>query len=114
MEKNNPTTINIAQKIAPVISSRDIIDILESAILKTRTKLVNLDFSDVEFISRSSAHALLSMKEDLRRKLLNKKEIFFVNTNENIKTMFRAIAANRAVPKAKPSFKPKKLSINSL
>ena len=33
-----------------------------------------MDFSDVEFTSRSAAHALLTMKEDLHRKLLNKSQ----------------------------------------
>ncbi len=114
MTKENPTIIDVAKKIAPVISSRDITDILRSAISKAKTKSVNLDFSDVEFISRSASHALLTMKEDLHRKFSNKKEIIFINTGENIQTMFRAIAANRAVPRPKPTFKPERINIGSL
>lgn len=114
MDKDNQTTINISKEIAPVISSRDITDNLESAILKSKTKLVNLDFSDVEFVSRSAAHALLLMKENLHRKFLKKKDILFINVNEDIKKMFRIIAANRALPKDKPNFKPKRLNIDAI
>lgn len=114
MKENEKTIINIAKEVAPIISSRDITDVLEGIILKAKTKLVNLDFSDVEFISRSAAHAMLLMKDNLCRKLLNKKEIYFINTNNDTQTMFRAIAANRALPKKKPDFKPKKISITTI
>ena len=70
-----------------------------------------MDFINVKFISRSAAHALLLMKENLR----NKKNISFINTNKDVAEMLRAVAANRIIPKSqKPQFNPEKTNINSL
>lgn len=113
--KNEPKKIiKMAKYFAPVISSRDITDSLESAILKSKSKIVDLDFSDVEFISRSAAHALLSMKEILQRRVVKKKEISFVNANEEVKEMLRIIAANRALPKGKPRFEAERINITKI
>ncbi|MDD4624908.1 MAG: STAS domain-containing protein [Candidatus Pacebacteria bacterium] len=100
----------VSSLLAPIVSSRDVIDILETAVKKTDKKSVDLDFSNVKFISRSSAHALLQMKERLH----TKKEISFVNANEEVTNMLRAVAANRAAPKQKPDFDPKEIDIDSL
>src|SRR4030042_1050018 len=75
-------SINIANLLAPIISSRDIIDILEKSIKKTDSRSVNLDFINVKFISRSAAHALLLMKERLQTKKEKSSPLwqgFFVN-----------------------------------
>ena len=40
-------SINIANLLAPIISSRDIIAILEKSIKKTDSRSVNLDFINV-------------------------------------------------------------------
>ena len=67
------------------------------------------------FVSRSAAHELLAIKEDVQRKFLKKKEIAFVNTNKDITEMFRIVAANRAVPKSQePQFEPQHVTIQSL
>ena len=114
MQNKPQKTIKIAEHIAPIISSRDIADNLENVIIKHKSKVLDLDFSNVEFISRSAAHALLSMKEDLQRRLMKKKEISFTNTNKEVEKMFRIIAANRALPKAKPKFKAEIFNITKL
>ncbi len=109
--KKSHKNLIISRLLAPILSSRDVVDILEKIIKKTDTKSVNLDFSDVKFISRSAAHALLLMKERLR----TKKDISFINTNEDAMNMLRAVAANRIVSKKqKPEFNPEKININSL
>jgi len=101
----------VSRILAPIISSRDIIDILEKTIKKTDTRSIDLDFSDVKFISRSATHALLLMKERLQAK----KDISFLNTNEDVTNMVRIVAANRIIPKKKkPKFNPEKIDINSL
>lgn len=101
----------ISDLLASIISSRDIVDILEKIIKKIDNKSVDLDFSNVKFVSRSAAYALLSMKE----KLQAKKNIHFINTNKNVAIMLRTVAANRIIPqKQKPEFSPKKTDINSL
>jgi len=70
-----------------------------------------LDFVDVKFISRSAAHSLLLLKERLQAK----KDISFINTNEDVTNMLCVMAANRAVPKKqKPDFNPQIIDINSL
>ncbi len=111
IKKEKKTSIDVANLLAPIISSRDIVSILEKFIKKTNTRLVDLDFINVIFISRSATHALLLMKENLRAK----KSILFINTNKNVAEMLRAVAANRAVPKSqKPKFNLEKININSL
>lgn len=99
MTKLDKFTINIAKVLAPIVGSRDLMPILAEAVNKADATSVDLDFSEVEFVSRSATHALLLMKEDLQRKWLNKKYIVFINASENVQEMFRIVAANRAIPK---------------
>ena len=99
MKKTNKKVINVAKILAPIVGSRDLMSVLAEAINKADAKSVDLDFREVEFVSRSAAHALLLMKEDLQRKWLNKKYIAFVNASKNVQEMFRVVASNRAVPK---------------
>ncbi|MEK7167483.1 MAG: STAS domain-containing protein [Patescibacteria group bacterium] len=115
IRKSTNTTINIAYRIAPIISSRDVVDNLENDISKLKTEMVCLDFAEVDFISRSAAHEFLSLKEKLKRRLLKKKEVVFINTNDDVKKMLRIVAANGAVPeRSKPMFEAKAVSISSL
>ncbi|MDP2586669.1 MAG: STAS domain-containing protein [Candidatus Komeilibacteria bacterium] len=114
MEKTIKNTIKIADLVAPVISSRDIAVILKSSILKSNFSIVELDFSNVEFISRSAAHSLLLMKEDLKRSFFKKRDVILINTNEEVSKMLRIIAANRVSPKSKPDFKAEKVDITTL
>lgn len=114
-KSQNSTTIKLNKLLAPIISSRDVVDVLEDIIKKTDNKLVILDFSNVKFISRSAAHALLLLKEKFENKVSSKKELSFVNADNNIAEMLRIVAANRAFPKIKkPEFNPKKIDITSL
>ena len=116
MKKINKATIKLANVIAPIVGSRDLVDLLEKSVSKSKTYSVELDFRNVKFVSRSAAHALLIMKEDfLRKSPSSKKDISFVNVNEDIETMLRTVAANRALPKKKEiEFKPERMDINSL
>ena len=109
--KKSHKNLIITRLLAPILSSRDVVDILEKIIKKTDVKSVDLDFSNVKFVSRSVAHALLLMKERLQAK----KDIFFINTPEDVVNMLRVVAANRIVSKKqKPEFNPRKIDINSL
>lgn len=111
----NTTTLAIADIIAPIVSSRDIVNKLKNNISKLKAEMVYLDFAKVDFISRSAAHELLSLKEDFRRKLFKKKEVDFINTNDDVKKMLRVVAMNKAVPeKNKPKFEAEVININSL
>jgi len=114
LKKINKNIINIAKTIAPVVSSRDLIMNLKKEISQCLDNEIQLDFSQVEFVSRSAAHSLLTLKEDLQRQT-NKKEIAFINTNEEISKMLRLVAANRALPqKNMPEFQAKTVDIKSL
>lgn len=110
--KQKSTKINIAIKIAPILSSRDVVRDLAKLIKKAKTSLVKLDFKKVDFVSRSAAHELLLLKERFARQ---SKTISFVNANQDIAKMLRAVAANRALPPKKPTdFKAPVVNIKSL
>jgi len=115
MEKEPKTVIDVAKNLAEVVASRDITDILKPLIENTDTRLVDLDFKNTSAISRSAAHELLLIKEDLARAIAWKKEISFINTNKDIESMLRVIAANRALPKTeKATPKIQKTDLKSL
>lgn len=112
---NKHSTINVAKELAPILASRDITAKLASLVAKTESRSVDLDFSEVEFISRSAAHELLSLKNDFKNKWFKNKELNFVNVNDNIKEMLRVVAANIAMPKSeKVEYKVERVDINSL
>lgn len=111
----NNITIKISESVAPIISSRDVVAFIEEMINKADSKSVELDFSNVKFVSRSAAHALLLMKDKFSRKILRKKDILFRNASKDVIQMFRVVAANRAFPgKHDLDSKPKLIDINSL
>lgn len=88
----------MATLIAPVIHSRDAVELVRNVIEKTdAVTSVVLDFNEVEFISRSAAHELLVLKENLKQ--AKNTDIVFTNTNKDVNGMLRIVAANRAVPK---------------
>ena len=97
MHQNQQKTLDMATLIASVIHSRDAVKLVQDAIEKTDVMSVSLDFANVEFISRSAAHELLVLKENLKQ--TKNKDIVFTNTNKDVNEMLRIVAANRAVPK---------------
>ena len=112
MKKDPKAVIKVVRVLAPMISSRDVIDLLKAQVLKSDAKSVVLDFTNVDFISRSAAHELLVIKEELHVK---NREISFENTTKDVSEMLRVVAANRALPKSeKPKFEPEKVDISSL
>lgn len=108
------STINVASVVAPVLASRDVISALKSEVEKNTAQQVQLNFTDVEFVSRSAAHELLRLKEQLLAQD-SKREVEFINTNEEVSQMLRTVASNRAVPKKSSQIAPlKTVSINDL
>lgn len=114
MKEKTTNKVNVAKVLASIIGSRDVIDDLRDSVAQVDVKTVELDFSEVDFVSRSAAHALLSMKEDFKRKLVGKKEVTFTNVNSSIKEMLRIVAANKALPKEKPDFQAERVDISHL
>jgi anti-anti-sigma regulatory factor len=94
-------TIDVAAIVAPVLASRDLISTLKNEIEKTAAKQVQLDFSNVEFVSRSAAHELLRLKETITAQA-SKISIEFINANDEVARMLRTVASNRAIPKDAP------------
>ncbi|MBU4488262.1 MAG: hypothetical protein KKI13_04265 [Candidatus Omnitrophica bacterium] len=93
--------IAVSKKLAPIVGSRDVAYSLKNLIEKIHARAIDLDFQDVEFVSRSAAHELLVLKEKFNKRLFWKKAINFINTSDNVADMFRTVAANRALPKQK-------------
>lgn len=93
---NKKNSINLLKKIAKNISSRDVVQKLNPIIEKINAKRIELDFNDIEFISRSAAHELLLIKEKWFYK--QKKKLIFQNTNDDVKKMIKAVASSRAIP----------------
>lgn len=101
-------SLNVAEHIAPVIGSRDVLNVLREKIEKAETQPVVLDFTDVEFISRSAAHALLKLQEDL----LNTE---FVNTNQAVSDMLEIVAKSKTQPKkSNANFHPRRVDFDML
>jgi len=114
-KNQNSTIVNVAELLAAIISSRDVAEVLETEIKKADTESVVLNFANVKFISRSAAHSLLLLKDKLKNKFLYKKDVSFINADNDVLEMLRIVAANRAYPKnEKPEFNPEKIDINSL
>ncbi|MFH1537107.1 MAG: STAS domain-containing protein [Patescibacteria group bacterium] len=114
MNNKSTKTIDITQKTATIISSRYIVNNdLKMAINKIKTRNINLDFKNVEFISRSAAHALIILKEDLLRQS-PKKELHFINMPDEVEKMIKIVAASKAVPSKDIEFNPKSVSIATL
>jgi len=105
-------TIYLEKEIASIISSRDIFSIIESKIEEDSSDFINLDFSNVDFVSRSAAHELVLLQEKYRLKGIF---VSFVNTNKDIREMIRVVASNRVLPNTKDSeFKPQIVNIKEL
>jgi len=92
-------TIEVAKVIAPILSSRDVIETLEQLIIKSQKKRIILDFKNVKFVSRSAAYELLKLKEKVFYK--NKKQIRFVNLSPNVSQILKVVAAQLAVEEKK-------------
>ena len=58
----NVYTIKIKDTIASTINSRDIVAKISKIIKKVPAKTIVLDFSNVDFVSRSATHELLKLK----------------------------------------------------
>jgi len=101
VKKTKTINIDVAKNLAPIVGSRDVVASLKTTIEKAYAKAINLDFSAVEFVSRSAAHELLVLKEKLNKSFFKKKAINFINASDNVTEMFRTVAANRALPKSK-------------
>lgn len=116
MNQNNSTILKMVDLLAPILSSRDVItDVIKIALKHTNTRLVFLDFIDVKFISRSVAHELLMIQNQFEHTIFQKKEIRFINMNEDVRKMFAIVKDSKTHSEhTKIEFNPKKIDIDSL
>jgi anti-anti-sigma regulatory factor len=114
MEKKSKK-LKVSSLLSCSISSRDaVIEILEKEILMLSEAIVYLDFTKIDFISRSAAHELLKMKERFENRKSDRKDIIFLNPDSNVAAMIRIVAANKAYTPNKKSFNPEKVDIGQL
>lgn len=115
MRKKSIKVINVAHKLAIIVASRDITHNLKQLVLAARLPKVSLDFQDVEFVSRSAAHELLVLREELSKKSPHAVELSFINTDEHVANMLKIVDSSRISPKKRPSnLHIKKISFDSL
>ena len=112
MDENKSLTVNVAEMIAPIVGSRDMIEIIRGHIAHSPVEAVYLDFANVSFISRSAAHELLLMQAAMHQK---GQQLSFINAHPDVAEMIRIVAANRALPqKQKCQFEPERVDAHSL
>lgn len=103
MKTERTKIIDVAAKLAAILASRDITRSLKKLILAARTPEVSLDFKNVEFISRSAAHELLLLQDELAKWPPQAIALSFINTNKDVAAMFQVVASSRISPKKRPS-----------
>jgi anti-anti-sigma regulatory factor len=115
MKKECMKIIDVADKIATIVASRDIAHTLSKLILAVRASEVSLDFKNVEFISRSAAHELLLLQDELAKWVPQAIALSFINTNKHVVDMLKVVASSRISPKKPPSdLHIKTISLDSL
>jgi hypothetical protein len=87
---NYPTTISVFKSIGPLVHTRESSKILMKLIEQDQCDSIELDFSKVEYISRSFADQFYADKINCTEKL--KKNIIVSNANETVIHMLNAIA----------------------
>jgi hypothetical protein len=98
-------TIRLADEVSRMVNSRDVLRCVSEADLRNAKDVtaLNFDFSGVSFLSRSAAHELLKIQDEMRSKSI---EVDFSNTEHEVADMIRMVAANRALPRREIVFSP--------
>lgn len=99
--------IDVSRLIAPILSSRDVFDILDRAVLDSAEKEVVFDFVNVRFVSRSAAHELLKLQKKYK-KLFSRKRIKLVNIPRDVQIMFDIVERQQR------STRPRKTAIQNI
>ncbi len=94
---------NIYKINRKILTSRDIVKKYKKIIDNIHNDVVVLDFSNVDFISRSTAHEFLKLKEYYKVK--KSKYLEIQNINEDISKMFEIVAKSMVIRKKQPELK---------
>ena len=92
-----------------IISSRELVKEFSKKFSKlAKSKEIIIDFSNIEFISRSAAHEILKTKK-------THNNMQFANMSTEVAEMIRIVAANTAYPRENTNnFKPQKTTLSSV
>ncbi|MCK9577964.1 hypothetical protein M0R01_00530 [bacterium] len=119
LKKENKIIINIKEIVdeLSIISSRDIARLITEEVSLKKESVIDLDFSNIKLVSRSAAHELMLLKNNLEKKFLGKKKLSFVNINPDIAEMFNIVSVSLKTSKEAVVLKKnkvKKLTVDSL
>lgn len=103
--------LKLAQEIAEIISSRDVITVIKNRLLNQPEKSFVLDFSSVAFTSRSAAHEFILLEEDLKS---HKKQVALVHMNKDVQAMFSTVRHHRIATQKLDFVLPQVMDINVL
>lgn len=93
--------IKLSRLITKSISSRQAIQPVRDKIFalpKHKDFLIELDFTDIDFISRSFADEILKLKEKMENKKMCLK---FINKNSEINRMLKIVSSQRMSKKSR-------------
>jgi len=90
--------VDLAEKLAPCISTRVAIQVLRNELVASSAKNIVLDFQHVESVSRSAAHELILTLFDLTN--LFHKKVAIENPNDGVQAVLSAVT-DRSI-KSKP------------
>lgn len=82
-----------------VLSRAAVINLFDIDFSKAKT--VEIDFSTIDFVSRSATHQLIKEKERLEKTLPVK--VNFLNLNKKVKEMFEVVSKSIETPKPQVS-----------
>lgn len=97
--KITKTRLNLAEKLAPSISTRVAVQSLRNELVASPFTRIVLDFKKVESISRSAAHEIVMMVSDLTN--LFQKKITIENTTASVAVVFSAVTNQSTQSKPK-------------
>ncbi|MCX8174243.1 MAG: STAS domain-containing protein [Thermoplasmata archaeon] len=80
------TSIDLGKLIAPLISTRLAVKIVEEKVLESGCTNIIIDFKNVDFISRSFACAIVKMKKNFEEQ---KRTVNFLNMNKDVEQMIK-------------------------
>ena len=95
--QNQVKIINLVHVLAPIIASRDSVRRLKVSINQSKVETIEIDFSNVEFISRSATHELLKLRTEYSQNSLHKRVLVYKNMSDNITKMINIVAKNKKV-----------------
>jgi anti-anti-sigma regulatory factor len=93
--KNQAIKVNLFKLIAKNIATRQAIKLIQDEIfnnVKKTTESVDLDFTKVDFISRSFADEILNLRKKLKKQDIT---LNFVNINDEIIEMLKVVSSHK-------------------